>query len=65
MVYDRGENGVIFRVTEDGKVLFKDYILSTSFEMQNKIQPLIERVVPAVAKYFEDLLRSEMEKERR
>jgi hypothetical protein len=62
MTYDKGWNGVIFRVTEDGKVSIGDYERSPSYEMQSKIQPLIERVAPKVREYCESLLMWEMEK---
>jgi len=54
--------GVIFKITEDGKVSIRDYLPATSNEMQTKIQPLIERVAPKVSEYFESLLRWEIEK---
>ncbi len=56
------KNGIIFMVSEDGKVSVGDYLLSTSYEMAIKIQPLIEKVAPKVREYFEEVLKREMEK---
>jgi len=54
------KNGIIFMVSEDGKVSVGDYLLSTSYEMAIKIQPLIEKVAPRVRRFFEEVLREEM-----
>lgn len=58
------ENGVIFRFSADGKVEVADYIQSTSEEMQEKIVPILNEIVPKVRKYFEDLLKEKLEKRR-
>lgn len=55
-----GENGVVFRFTADGKVEVVDYIQSTSEEMQEKIIPILNEIVPKVRKYFEDLLKEKL-----
>ena len=52
MASDVESLGVIFKITEDGKVSIRDYLPATSNEMQTKIQPLIERVAPKVSEYF-------------
>ena len=63
--YDRGENGIIFKVTEDGAVSIEGYVLSISYEMQNRIQFMIQKVAPIVRQFFEDVLKAEMAKETR
>jgi hypothetical protein len=63
--HDRGGNGIIFKVTEDGAVSIDGYVLSTSYEMQTRIQPVIQKVAPVVRQFFEDALKAEMAKETR
>jgi hypothetical protein len=63
--HDRGGNGIIFKVTEDGAVSIDGYVLSTSYEMQTRIQPMIQKVAPVVRQFFEDALKAEMAKETR
>jgi hypothetical protein len=64
MAHDRGENGVVFRFTADGEVRITDYIQSTSEEMQSKILPIVEEILPKVRQYFEDLLKQTMAKKK-
>lgn len=61
--YDTGENGVLFMITSDGGVRFGDFIQSTSEEMQKKMMPILNKIVPKVREYFEELLKKEMRKE--
>jgi hypothetical protein len=63
--YDTGDNGIIFRVKEDGTVSVSQYLVSASYTMQTRIQPMIEKVAPKVRDYFENLLKAEMAKETR
>ena len=63
--YDRGENGIIFKVTKDGEVWVSGYLYSTSDEMQTRIQRMIEKVAQQVRQFFEDALRTEIAKETR
>jgi len=62
---DRGENGIIFKVTKDGEVSVSGYLYATSDEMQTRIQRMIEKVAPQVRLFFEDALKAEMAKETR
>ncbi len=63
--YDAGEGGILFKVKRDGTVLISHYVLSTSYETQTRIQPLIEKIAPKVREYFEKLLKEEIAKETR
>ena len=63
--YDRGENGIIFKVTKDGEVSVSGYLYSTSDEMQPRIQRMIGNVAPKVRQFFENTLKAEMAKETR
>ena len=49
-----GENYIVFRLSDDGKVLFypETSIILKSEEMQH----VLEKIVPKVATYFEMLL---------
>ena len=60
--FNANENGVIFRITEDGQVKFGGFIDSTSYEMQEKMRPILEELMPQVQKYFQNLLNKEMGK---
>ena len=60
MVYDTGENGVLFIINSEGKVIedLNHRILSTSYEMEQ----ILDKVVPEVSEYFEFLLQKELKK---
>lgn len=60
MAYDLGENGVMFKISRDGKIQFNPQasIISTSHEME----VVIKKIVPEVMNYFEFLLQKELKK---
>ena len=60
--FNANENGVIFRITKDGQVKFGGFIQSTSYEMQEKMMPILQELMPKVREYFQDLLNKEIGK---
>jgi hypothetical protein len=55
VVYDLGENKVLFEISRDGQIQSnpRNWTISTSHEMQL----ILQDIVPQVADYFEYLLK--------